>query len=57
MFAWLSENFASIIVLLILVGILTAIVMNMIKNKKAGKGSCSCGCEGCANKGSCHSAD
>lgn len=56
MLTWFSENFATIIVLLILVGVLAAIVINMIKNKKAGKASCSCGCQGCPKSGSCSSA-
>ncbi|MBE6948946.1 MAG: FeoB-associated Cys-rich membrane protein [Ruminococcaceae bacterium] len=54
MLNWISTNLPTIAILLVLVGVLTAIVMNMIKNKRAGKSSCSCGCEGCANRGSCH---
>lgn len=34
--------------------IFAAIVIKGIINIKNGKGSCSCGCEGCASKGACH---
>ncbi len=54
MLNWLSAYYPTIIILLVLVGILTAIVMNMIKNKKAGKSSCGCGCKGCANSSFCN---
>ncbi len=45
----------SIIVLVIIVGIVAAIIIKGIINKKKGKSSCSCGCSGCAMKDSCHS--
>ena len=36
-------------VLLVIVG---AIIWKMVKDRKAGKGGCSCGCENCSGK--CH---
>ena len=54
MSAWLSSNLGTIIVSLILVGIVAAIIVNMVKKKKAGRSSCGCGCENCAMKGACH---
>ena len=53
--SWLSENLYTIMVSLILILIVSASVRHMIKNKKAGKTSCGCGCSGCAMAGSCHS--
>lgn len=44
----------SFVVGAVLVLILTLIIVRMIKNKKAGKGGCSCGCENCAMGGACH---
>ena len=38
-------------VLALLLGI---VIFKMIKDKKNGKGGCSCGCGGCANKDFCH---
>ncbi|MBQ2828507.1 MAG: FeoB-associated Cys-rich membrane protein [Clostridia bacterium] len=44
------------IVVAVIVGIVfVAIVVRGIINKKNGKSSCSCGCNGCANKDFCHS--
>lgn len=53
---WIIANMGSIIVVLALAAIVTAIIVNMIRNKKKGKSSCGCGCDGCAFSGSCHSA-
>lgn len=38
-------------VLAVLVG---AIVFKMIRDKRAGKGGCSCNCGGCGGCGGCH---
>lgn len=45
----------TIIVAAVIAGIVIAIIARGIINKKNGKGSCSCGCGGCAMKDSCHS--
>lgn len=43
------------IIIASLIGILViAIIVGEIKKRKAGKGSCSCGCGGCALKDKCH---
>lgn len=34
--------------------LLGAVIFKMIKDKKNGKGGCSCGCGGCANREFCH---
>lgn len=51
---FILENLASIIVLIVVAVIVGAVVVKMIKDKKAGKSSCSCGCKGCPNSGNCH---
>lgn len=48
---------ATIIVLLIVAAVFAAIVISGIKKRKSGNTGCSCGCSGCALKGSCHSTD
>lgn len=55
MIAWIMNNIATIVVLLIVIAVLALVVAKMIKDKKAGKKSCSCGCGGCPMKDSCHS--
>lgn len=56
MLAWFTENLGTIIVTLILVAIVALIIAKMIRDRKSGKGtgSCGCGCEHCAMHGKCH---
>jgi len=58
MFDWIVNNIGTIIVCAILLSIVTAIIIYLYKNKKAGKNSCNCGCgcNHCAMKDSCHPA-
>ena len=51
---WLGTNIGTIVISLILVGIISAIVVKLIKDKKQGKSSCGCGCTNCAMRGHCH---
>ena len=51
---WLIENLGSIVVVLVLTAIVSAIIVHMIRQKRSGKGGCGCGCDGCANSGYCH---
>lgn len=45
MMNWITENFASIILLLVVAAMVFFLVRSKIKDRKQGK--CSCGCEGC----------
>ena len=57
MLAWFAENLATILVGFVVFALLFAVAAGMIRSRKKGKSSCSCGgCAGCAAKGSCHSA-
>ncbi len=47
----------TIIALIVIVGIVLALVIKLIIDKKQGKTSCSCGCGGCAMKDMCHSQE
>lgn len=38
---------------LVAVGVI-AVIVHEIRKRKQGKGSCSCGCQGCAMKDQCH---
>lgn len=31
-----------------------AVIIKKVKDKKAGKSGCGCGCSGCPSKGQCH---
>ncbi|MGN0548128.1 MAG: FeoB-associated Cys-rich membrane protein [Acutalibacteraceae bacterium] len=54
MLAWLSENLATVIICAVLIIVVAAIIFNMVRNRKKGKSSCSCGCSNCPMSGSCH---
>ncbi len=56
MFDWIIGNIWTIIICAVLIGIVAAIIINMIKKKKQGKSVvCNCGnCNNCAMHGSCH---
>ena len=53
MLAWISKNLATIIITLVLVAIVTAIIIAMRNDKKAGKSSCGGNCAHCAMAGKC----
>ncbi len=54
MFAWITENFATLIVATILFAVCTLIIIKLWRDRKKGKNSCGCGCAGCAMSGICH---
>lgn len=54
MFQWIADNIGTIAICAILVAVVALIIFSMIKDKRKGKSSCSCGCEHCAMSGSCH---
>ena len=54
MFSCLLQNASTIIVGAIVAAVIALIVVKMIKDKKNGKTSCSCGCGGCPMSDMCH---
>lgn len=50
---WLSQNLSTVLVTLALVALVGFIIFKMVKDKKAGKSSCGCGCSGCALSDKC----
>lgn len=54
MLTWIENNLGTIIVAAVLAAIVGGIILRLIKNKKAGKSSCGCGCSTCAMAGTCH---
>lgn len=54
---WIASNAATIAVSAVLAAIVAAVIVKMIKDKKEGKSSCGCGCEGCALSGKCKTAN
>lgn len=54
MLVFITKNISTIIICAVLIAAVTAIVANLIKNKRNGKSSCGCGCSSCPASGSCH---
>lgn len=54
MSVWLTSDFGTIILSLILAVIVMASIISMVKKKKQGKTLCGCGCANCAIKGYCN---
>ncbi len=50
----ISEILGTAIVLLVLVLISALIIIKLVRDKKAGKSSCGCGCAACPMSSACH---
>lgn len=48
-------NWPTVIAAVLVAAVILSIVVAGIRGRKRGKGSCGCGCSGCAMKDSCHS--
>ncbi len=56
MITWIVSNIWTIIICAVLAGVVTAIIISMVRKKRKGKSVvCNCGnCKNCAMHGSCH---
>ncbi|MDP3448675.1 MAG: FeoB-associated Cys-rich membrane protein [Eubacteriales bacterium] len=54
MMNWLSNNWASLVVGLVVAAVVLAAIVKMIRDKKQNKSTCGCSCSGCAGASSCH---
>ncbi len=57
MLEFIQNNIATIAISALLLGVVVAIVVRLVKNKKQGKSSCGCGCSNCAMSDICHKTD
>ena len=55
MLEFLSAQLGTILTALVLLGLVCAVIVTMIRNRKKGKSACGCGCAHCAMDGACHS--
>ncbi len=56
MLEWLKANWATLVVGAAVIAIVVLAVIKIVRDKKAGKSSCGCGCANCPMSGSCHKA-
>ena len=54
MISWLEANLASILVGLLLLSSIALVIRKLILDRRAGKHSCGCACDGCAGCSRCH---
>jgi uncharacterized membrane-anchored protein YhcB (DUF1043 family) len=54
MLKWLSANWASLVVGLVLACIVAAVIVKMVRDKKRHKSTCGCSCAGCPGSDICH---
>lgn len=54
MLHWMSANWGTLAVSVLLLAIVTAITLHLLRQKKQGKSSCGCNCAHCAMHGQCH---
>lgn len=55
MLDWITSNIANIVVISILVLAVALVIRKLVRDKKAGKSSCGCGCSNCS--GACNGTD
>ena len=53
MFAWLSSNWATLLIVLVLLGVVAGSVFTILHGKKTGKSSCRCSCGHCPMGSAC----
>lgn len=54
MFAWLSANIGTILIVLVLLAVVIGIIVKLRKDKKKGVSPCGGNCAHCAMHGACH---
>ena len=54
MIAWLTENAATLAVVLVLALVVALVVRKLVLDRRAGRTSCGCGCANCPSQGICH---
>ena len=54
MLDWIIQNLANIVICLVLILAVTLAVVKLVRDKKAGRSSCGCGCSNCPMEGKCH---
>ena len=54
MVTFIAQHGGEMVVCLVLLLIVGAIIVRMVRDRRAGKGGCGCNCGGCPNAGTCH---
>ena len=54
MIVWLSQNWATLLIVVVLLGVVAGCILTILHGKKTGKSSCGCNCGHCPMGGACH---
>ncbi len=54
MITWLTENASTLAVAFVLLVVVALIIRKLIRDRRAGRTSCGCGCANCPSRGMCH---
>ena len=54
MFAWLTANLGTVLIVLVLLAVVIGIIVKLRKDKKKGVSSCGGNCAHCKMHGACH---
>ena len=54
MITWLAENASTLAVSLVLLIVVALVVRKLVRDRRAGRTSCGCGCANCPSQGICH---
>ncbi|MBQ1284285.1 MAG: FeoB-associated Cys-rich membrane protein [Acutalibacteraceae bacterium] len=54
MLDWIINNIGTVVVGALLAAAVAAVIIKLIKDKRAGKSSCGCNCSGCPMSDKCH---
>lgn len=57
MIEWITINFGTILISIILILIVGGITIKLYKDKKKGKSSCGCSCGDCPSANRCHNKE
>lgn len=56
MLAFMQQNMATILISAVVFGLVAAVAIKMIKDRRKGASGCGCGCDRCPSARSCHTA-
>ncbi|MBO6019688.1 MAG: FeoB-associated Cys-rich membrane protein [Clostridia bacterium] len=54
MFAWIASNWATLLIVLALLGVVAGCIFSILHGRKTGKSACGCNCGHCPMSGACH---
>ena len=54
MIEFFAENWGTLLIGAVVAVVVSLVVRKLYRDKKQGKGTCSCGCSGCPSAGLCH---